>query len=179
MTDTDEFLAHYGVPGMKWGKRNAESRERVANEKKSSKEKKPGMSREKKVAIALGIGAVAAIGAAVAVKSMNKNLDLPISSMLNSPAVSIGQSMVENRMSQPSPSLTLRPPAPKRPSASLDLGRPAGAGRPTPAPTRPTAPRSNPGPTSLGSTSLGDLSSIINGGPQVTWDSKTGQYVTR
>ena len=38
MTDVDEFLAHYGVPGMKWGKRKQTSSksEGKKNSKKSN-----------------------------------------------------------------------------------------------------------------------------------------------
>ena len=44
--ETDEFLAHYGVPGMKWGKRKAQS-----SDKEAKKPRKP-LTSGQKVAIA-------------------------------------------------------------------------------------------------------------------------------
>lgn len=38
--DVDEFLAHYGIPGMRWGKRNASSDSGSSGKGSSSKEEK-------------------------------------------------------------------------------------------------------------------------------------------
>ena len=78
----DDFLEHYGIPGMKWGKKGS---------KPSKSTSKPKMSRKKKVAIAVGVGAVVAIGAAVAIKSVNKNSKLPAASIKNRPEVKKGE----------------------------------------------------------------------------------------
>ena len=39
-TDVDEFLAHYGVPGMKWGQRRAHAKEMRSLDKASKKKDK-------------------------------------------------------------------------------------------------------------------------------------------
>lgn len=71
--EVDDFLAHYGVPGMRWGKRNARPDERSggSNRRGGVEQPKPKMSRKKKIAIAVGIGATVAIGAAIAISVMN------------------------------------------------------------------------------------------------------------
>lgn len=58
----DDFLIHYGVKGMKWGKRRSSD---------DSSEPKPKMSREKKIAIAVGAAATIAVGAAVVLGMQN------------------------------------------------------------------------------------------------------------
>jgi hypothetical protein len=56
----DEFLAHYGVRGMRWGVR----RDKESSGANSDKAESSGMSRQKKAAIVLGsVFAVAAVGA--------------------------------------------------------------------------------------------------------------------
>lgn len=64
MDEVDNFLVHYGVSGMKWGKRRS-------SDSSDSGEPKPKMSREKKVAIAVGAAATVAIGAAVVLSMMH------------------------------------------------------------------------------------------------------------
>lgn len=59
--DVDDFLAHYGILGMKWGKRK--QRETSTKTSGASKDKKP-LSRNQKLAIAGGIGA-AVLGVAI------------------------------------------------------------------------------------------------------------------
>ena len=84
MTDVDEFLAHYGVPGMKWGKRKQTSSK--SKDKKDSKksrwdrktpntDKKPLSAREKVLiggVVASGV-LVAASGLTVAGLNVRKN----------------------------------------------------------------------------------------------------------
>jgi flagellar basal body-associated protein FliL len=65
MDEVDDFLEHYGVKGMKWGKRQS-----------SDGESKPKMSREKKIAIAVGAAATVAVGAAIVFSMMGNKKDL-------------------------------------------------------------------------------------------------------
>lgn len=60
----DDFLMHYGVKGMKWGKRQSSNDD--------TSEPKPKMSREKKIAIAVGVAATVAVGAAIAFGVMDQ-----------------------------------------------------------------------------------------------------------
>lgn len=79
--DVDDFLAHYGVKGMSWGKRKARDTGGSGGGQNGTAKPKPGMSRKKKIAIGIGIGATVAIGAAVAISVMNnkKANDMAIS----------------------------------------------------------------------------------------------------
>lgn len=61
MSDTDDFLAHYGVKGMRWGKRKAES------SSDDKPEKKP-MDPEKKQAIKDLVGIAGGISVAIALR---------------------------------------------------------------------------------------------------------------
>lgn len=77
----DEFLAHYGVKGQKWGVRKKED---GSGDESSSEDKKltdaEKKARAKKVAI--GVGALLAVAGAGAVAyQLNKNGKLPISSI--------------------------------------------------------------------------------------------------
>ena len=60
----DDFLMHYGVKGMKWGKHQSKGDD--------TSEPKPKMSREKKIAIAVGVAATVAVGAAIAFGVMDQ-----------------------------------------------------------------------------------------------------------
>jgi hypothetical protein len=82
----DDFLMHYGIPGMKWGKRNARSKDQ-----KGESGSKPKMSRKKKVAIAVGVGSVLVVGAAVAVYALNKNMKTPTSALNNHSSTDAGR----------------------------------------------------------------------------------------
>lgn len=86
----DDFLAHYGVKGMKWGKRRSND----------SDEPRPKMSREKKIAIAVGVGATVAVGAAVAFGILDKKAnggagfafgDLPVQTLTTNKTMMAGK----------------------------------------------------------------------------------------
>jgi hypothetical protein len=210
--EVDDFLAHFGVPGMRWGKHKAKvqmydpvyrprskptskaakapSGEQPASAAPAQKQK---MSRNKKIAIGIGIGAVAAIGAAVVLSSMNKNMDLPIDSLVKSASTSKGKALVAKAAVAPKLAPTV---APK--SAGLDLGKVGGsapnilgkrlerAGL-SPADLNvgqglnlgPSRKPNYAAPSMPKAPSLDTLSNLMNGGPQVTYNSKTGKYETK
>ncbi|QFG08684.1 hypothetical protein PBI_INGRID_9 [Arthrobacter phage Ingrid] len=107
----DDFLMHYGVKGMKWGKR------RISDD---SGDPKPKMSREKKVAIAVGVAATVAVGAAIAFGIMDKKAndgagfsfgELPVQTLTTNKTMMAGKANLifsAAAMQQPVP------PAPKR-----------------------------------------------------------------
>lgn len=136
-----DYLEHAGVKGMRWGKRKAES----------SSDSKPKMSREKKLAIAGGVAAVAAIGVGIAVQSLNKNKSTPVSNLASSASTSVGRNLLDLGYSDPFSS---------KPSSSSSNSFSSSGLRST-------------GP------SLSVLSDIMNGGPHATWDSSSGKYVVR
>lgn len=107
MDEVDDFLAHYGVKGMKWGKRRA---------KFDSTSDKPKMSRKKKIAIAVGVGAVVAVGTVAAVSIMNgKKSSLPVQSLTTN------RSMINGRANLifNAASMAANSPAPAAPRRSL------------------------------------------------------------
>jgi hypothetical protein len=84
MSDTYEFIEHFGKKGMKWGVRN-KSNYSVSHP--SSK-----FSKKKKVAIGIGVGS-AAIGATFAAALLKRKLKLNSSSVDNS--INIGKKIVD------------------------------------------------------------------------------------
>lgn len=107
----DDFLMHYGVKGMKWGKRRSSD---------DTSEPKPKMSREKKVAIAVGVAATVAVGAAIAFGVMDQKAnggagfsfgELPVQTLTTNKTMMAGKANLifsAAAMQQPVP------PAPKR-----------------------------------------------------------------
>jgi hypothetical protein len=88
---THDFLAHYGVKGMRWGvRRPSTSAEPAGNDSANAAARK---ARVKKVAISAGVLAVAAGGAYVTYK-LAKDGKLPIKS-LNRASVIAGKQLVE------------------------------------------------------------------------------------
>lgn len=83
--ELDVFLAHYGIPGMSWGKRRARSKG------KSDTSSKPKMSQKKKVAIVVGASAAVAFGLAFAANSVSKNGTRPVSKLADSPEFKKGK----------------------------------------------------------------------------------------
>jgi hypothetical protein len=64
MSDVDNFLAHYGVKGMRWGRRKAPD----ASTEVAKKEPRKKMDPAKKALIAEVVKSAAYIGAAVAIR---------------------------------------------------------------------------------------------------------------
>lgn len=107
----DDFLMHYGVKGMKWGKRQSSD---------ESSEPKPKMSREKKIAIAVGVAATVAVGAAIAFGVMDQKAnggagfsfgEMPVQTLTTNKTMMAGKANLifsAAAMQQPVP------PAPKR-----------------------------------------------------------------
>lgn len=81
MSELDAYLAHYGVKGMKWGRRKND--DGSGREPRTSEEKK---AIAKKVAIASGT-LLAAAGAAYAIHTLNKNGNLKVSDLKVDPSV--------------------------------------------------------------------------------------------
>lgn len=108
---TEEFLAHYGVKGMRWGRRRSEE---------SSSEPKPKMSREKKIAIAVGVTATVAVGAAVAFGILDKKVndgagfafgDLPVQTLTTNKTMMAGKA---NLIFNAAAMAAAAPPAPPK-----------------------------------------------------------------
>lgn len=109
--EVDTFLAHYGVKGMKWGKRRSGD---------AISEPKPKMSREKKIAIAVGVATTVAVGAAIAFNLMDKKAnggagfsfgEMPVQTLTTNKTMMAGKANLifsAAAMQQPIP------PAPKR-----------------------------------------------------------------
>lgn len=89
--DVDDFLAHYGVKGMRWGVRRPDSSAEPKGNDASNEAAR--RARVKKVAITAGVLAVAAGGAYVTYK-LAKDGKLPVKS-LNRASVAAGKKMVE------------------------------------------------------------------------------------
>lgn len=103
----DDFLAHVGIRGMKWGKRKSKTSDQA--------DIKSGMSRKKKVAIAVGTGAAVALGAAITLKVMSKNGKRPLSDIMDKPAVKRGQQTPNRIPPKPTPSVGVNKPKPPSP----------------------------------------------------------------
>ena len=86
MSDSDDFLAHYGVKGMRWGKRKSRTPEQIAKTK----------SNLKKGAVIVGAVAVAAGAAFVAYKMNNSRVaSTPVANISTTPAASAGKTAFE------------------------------------------------------------------------------------
>lgn len=171
--ESEAFLAHVGVKGMKWGKRKA--RDKSSSNQNGSKSPRQPMSRKKKVAIGVGVG-VAAVGTAAVLYSLNKNMKLPVSSLRNNPSTTAGREIFTSSVASSAPTG----------GSGLSLGsasRFAGKSVPAPKAKLPVTPRINTpeldrqlkkyGP------SLSALDNIMKNAPSIVFDSATGQYITR
>lgn len=75
----DEVLAHYGVPGMRWGVTTKSDSGSSSSPTTTSQRK--GLTDGQKKALKIGAGVVAVAGAAVVVTILAKNGKLPVSSL--------------------------------------------------------------------------------------------------
>jgi len=73
MSTADDFLAHYGVKGMRWGVR------REGDAAGSSTPSKRGLSEGQKRALKIGAGLAVTAGAALTVSMLIKNGTIPVS----------------------------------------------------------------------------------------------------
>ena len=102
MPDTDDFLAHYGVKGMKWGQRKARDKTSASTSSDvDSKTAKTSARREKAKKVAIGTGLlIAAAGTAYVGYTLHKNGSLPTSKLPQTkPEV---KKKVESIMTEPS-----------------------------------------------------------------------------
>ena len=100
MTDADEFLEHYGVKGMRWGKRKSKS----SNSKDGSRsDKKPRnyLGTTKADRIALGVG-IAAMGAAYIMgsRAMRSGMTVKEMTQTGQKTIQIGSSVAKTIAAQ-------------------------------------------------------------------------------
>lgn len=85
--EVDDFLMHYGVKGMRWGKRQ-------------SSEPRTPLTRKQKIAIAVGVGSTVAVGAVIALSIMDKKVndgggfsfgDMPVQTMTTNKTMMSGK----------------------------------------------------------------------------------------
>lgn len=144
-----EYFAHAGVKGMKWGRRKKV-------DPSDGGEGKSNLGRNLKIIGGVAAGVAVAAGAAYAVKTLNTKGNIPMSNVASSAATGVGRNLLDL-------SLNNNSSAP-RSSPSLNLNT-------------SSRPASSPGRVS-GGPSLDVLSNLMNGGPQVSFDSSTGRYRT-
>lgn len=82
--NTDDFLAHYGVKGMRWGKRKQSAPTRSSSPRQNEAKAKVAKSMGKKVAIIGGTAAVAA-GALFLASQRKSSFDLDFAAVMNDP----------------------------------------------------------------------------------------------
>lgn len=152
---TDELI-HVGVKGMKWGRRKAVKT--VSTSSRSS-----NFKRNLKIAGGVTAGVAVAAGSIALVSTLNKKGSTPVSNLASHASTSTGRDWLD--LSFGSSSSTSRPS-----SSGLNLGTPSrSSSSSSSSPSRPSTPR---GP------SLDILSDIMNNGPHVSYDPRTGRYGT-
>lgn len=72
--EVDDFLAHYGVKGMRWGQRKA-------SDDSSPSSPRQGLSEGQKKALKVGAGVAAIAGAAIVTGMLAKNGKLPVAQL--------------------------------------------------------------------------------------------------
>lgn len=82
MSDVEDFLAHYGVPGMKWGKRKSQAVS--GNRRKRTPEEKRALAKK----VAIGTGTLLAVaGAGYVAYQLKKRGGLKVSNLTVKPEV--------------------------------------------------------------------------------------------
>lgn len=151
-------LTHHGIKGMRWGKRKAIESVSGSN---SQSQRKESFKKGAKVAGGIAVGVAVAAGTIALASALNKKGSTPVSNLASSPSTSAGRDFLDLSFG----------------AASRATSSSSGSGLNLGTSSRSSSSSSYPS-MSRGGPSMSTLNDIINGGPHVTYDSKTGRYGT-